>query len=122
MIATTLFFMSMFAILGVLSSGIHAATILRATGPTAGMVAGYFAVSNKIEEGSQTGDFNDIAGYQNYRWVSEAVLITNDLYNMNFVVFNPSGQQSSFLRDVKFYKPGSSGPQAGLPGGLPAPH
>jgi hypothetical protein len=111
MIATTIFFMSMFAILGVLSAGIHAATILRSSGPTAGMVAGYFAVSNKIAEGSLTGDFSDIAGYEGYKWVSDAVLITNDLYTMNFVVVDPAGHQSSFLRDVKFFKPGSSAGQ-----------
>src|SRR5580658_7651510 len=70
MIATTIFFMSMFAILGVLSAGIHSAAILRKTGPTAGMVAGYFVVSNTIDEGSQTGDFSDIAGYEGYKWVS----------------------------------------------------
>ena len=108
MIATTIFFMSMFAILGVLSAGIHAATVLRATGPTAGMVAGYFVVSNKIEEGSLSGNFSDIAGYEHYSWRSEAREITNDLYTMDFVVIDPNGNQSSFLRDVKFYKQGSS--------------
>ncbi len=115
MIAITIFFMSMFALLGVLSAGIHAASILRSSGPTAGMVASYFAVSNKIEEGSFDGDFSDIAGYQNYRWKAEARLITNDLYKMDFVVLDPNNQQSSFLNDVKFYKPGSSqGTKLGL--------
>jgi len=109
MIATTIFFMSMFAILGVLSSGIHAATILRSTGPTAGMVAGYFVVSNKIEEGGLSGDFSDIAGYEHYRWTCDAREITNELYNMDFFVYDPNGNLSSFLRDVKFYKPGSGG-------------
>ncbi len=115
MIAITIFFICMFAILGVLSSGIHAASILRSSGPTAGMVASYFAVSNKIEEGQFQDDFSDIAGYQGYRWEAEAILITNDLYRMNFVVIDPNGNQSSFLNDVKFYKPGSSqGSKMGL--------
>lgn len=119
MIATTIFFMALFAILGVLSSGIHAATLLRTSGPTAGMVAGYFAISNTIDEGSLEGDFSDIAGYQGYRWVSNARMITNDFFTMDFVVVDPHGVQSSFLNDVKFYKPGSgsgsgSGPNNGV--------
>src|SRR5271155_3742088 len=47
MVATTIFFMAMFAILGVLSAGVHAAVVLRTSGgPAAGMGGQYFVVSN----------------------------------------------------------------------------
>jgi hypothetical protein len=114
MVATTIFFMAMFAILGVLSAGVHAATILRKSGPTAGMVAAYFVISNTIDEGSLTGEFDDAAN-QGYKWVSEAQEITNGLFKMDFVVVDPHGVQYSTLRDVYFYKPASaSGTHMGL--------
>jgi hypothetical protein len=113
MVATTIFFMAMFAILGVLSAGVHAATLLRKSGPTAGMVANYFVISNKIDEGSLTGEFDDAAN-QGYKWVSDAVEITNGLFKMDFVVVDPHGVQYSTLRDVYFYKPGSGSQHMGL--------
>jgi hypothetical protein len=113
MVATTIFFMAMFAILGVLSSGIHAASLLRNSGPTAGMVAGYYYVTNKIEEGSDSGDFSDIAGYEGYRWVSEAEEITNGLFQMKFVVIDPNGVQSSIL-NVFLYNAQSGANHMGL--------
>ena len=116
MVATTIFFMAMFALLGVLSAGVHAAAMLRRTGPTAGMVAGYFVISNSIDEGSLTGDFEDIAGYEGYKWVSGAVEITNGLYKMDFTVVDPHGVQCSELRDVYFYKPGSGSGSGTRPG------
>jgi len=107
MLAITIFFMAMFAILGVLSSGVHAASILRTSGPTAGMVAGQYYVTNEIVEGSDAGDFSDIAGYEGYTWRSEAVEVdTNGLYKMEIVVIDPRGNQSSIL-NVLLYKPGS---------------
>jgi hypothetical protein len=120
MVATTIFFMAMFAILGVLCAGIHAATILRTSGPTAGMAAGYYYVTNKIEEGTDSGDFSDIAGYQGYQWRSSAVEVaTNGLFHMEFVVIDPHGNPSSTL-DVLIYNPNSSSSQhMGL---QPQPH
>jgi Tfp pilus assembly protein PilV len=114
MIAVTMFFMAMFAILGVLSVGVHAAALLRTSGPTAGMVAGYFSVSNAIDEGSMEGDFNDIAGYEGYRWVSNAREVSsNGLYQMDFVVVDPKGIQSSML-SVLLYKPASTANRMGV--------
>jgi Tfp pilus assembly protein PilV len=107
MLAITIFFMAMFAILGVLSSGIHAASILRTSGPTAGMVAGLYYATNQIVEGRDAGDFSDIAGYEGYTWQSEALEVaTNGLFKMEIVVTDPRGNQSSIL-DVLLYKPGS---------------
>jgi Tfp pilus assembly protein PilV len=108
MVATTIFFMAMFSILGVLCAGIHAASILRTSGPTAGMAAGYYYVTNQIVEGSDAGDFSDIAGYQGYQWRSTAVEVaTNGLFKMDFVVTDPHGNPSSTL-EVLIYNPASS--------------
>jgi ABC-type multidrug transport system permease subunit len=107
MLAITIFFMAMFAILGVLSSGVHAASILRTTGPTPGMVAGQYFVTNQIQEGSDSGYFSDIAGYEGYSWRSEAQEVdTNGLYKMEIVVMDPRGNQGPIL-NVLLYKPSS---------------
>ena len=71
MIAITIFFMAMFTILGVLSSSLHAASILRNSGPTAGMVAAQLTLTNKLQEGSSSGNFSDIPIYEGYRWTSQ---------------------------------------------------
>jgi len=114
MVAVTIFFMAMFAILGVLSSGVHAASLLRKSGPTAGMAANPFFITNKIVEGSDSGDFSDIAGYGGYRWVSEArEVATNGLFQMDFQVIDPNGNPSSIL-SVLLYKPDSTGSRMGL--------
>jgi hypothetical protein len=107
MVAVTIFFMAMFAILGVLSAGVHAASVLRTSGPTPGMVAGYYYVTNEIVEGYDSGNFSDIATYENYQWRSFAQEVaTNGLFRVDFVVVDPNGTQGPIL-SVLMYKPGS---------------
>jgi hypothetical protein len=107
MIAVTIFFMAMFSILGVLSAGVHAASMLRNSGPTPSMIAGYYYVTNAIQEGYDSGDFGDIATYEGYQWRSFAQEVaTNDLYQLDLVVVDPNGIQSPVL-SVLIYKPGS---------------
>lgn len=108
MIAVAIFFMAMFTILGVLSASLHAASILRSSGPTAGMVAAQLAgLTNKLEEGSDSGDFHDIPIYDGYRWVSQTTeAATNGLFRVDIEVINPSGKPDSILT-VLFYRPDS---------------
>jgi hypothetical protein len=114
MVATAIFFMAMFAILGVLSSGIHAAGLLRSSGPTAGMIAARYYVTNSIDEGADNGDFSDVAGYEKYRWVSTATEVTtNGLYQMEIAVIDPNGNPSSHLC-LLLYKPQSGANRLGL--------
>ena len=112
MIATTILFMCLFAILGVLCSGIHAASILRTNGPTAGMAAGMLAVSNVIEEGGDSGTFGEI--YPGYRWRSQAVEVaTNGLFKVDFAVSDPNGNDFSYL-SVFLYRPDSDKNKMGV--------
>jgi type II secretion system protein I len=114
MVATAIFFVAMFAILGVLSSGIHAASLLRSSGPTAGMIAAQYYATNSIDEGSADGDFSDVAGYEKYRWESAVnEVTTNGLYHVEIAVIDPNGNQSSHL-DLLLYKPQSGGNRLGL--------
>jgi Tfp pilus assembly protein PilV len=115
MIAVAIFFMAMFTILGVLSSSLHAATLLRSNGPTAGMKAAQLAMTtdtNTFEEGNDAGDFGDIPIYEGYRWRTETVPIsTNGLIRVLINVYNPGGNLDSTLT-VLFYAPNA---KSGLP-------
>jgi Tfp pilus assembly protein PilV len=112
MVAVTIFFMAMFALLGVLSSGIHAASVLRTSGPTAGMAAGQLALTNIIDEGNNSGTFGEI--YQGYRWRSLArEVATNGLFQVDFAVTDPNGNDISFLT-VLLYRPDSDNQKPGI--------
>lgn len=114
MLAITIFFMAMFAILAVLTSGVRAASLLRNNGPTAGMVVAQLSATNKLEEGSESGTFEDIPIYKDYRWVSNArEVATNGLFQIDVVVVDPNGAQSSIL-SVLLYRPDSDTGQMGL--------
>ena len=105
MIAIAIFVMAMFTILAVLSAGLHAASILRNNGPTAGMVAGQLSLTNKLEEGSESGDFGEI--YKGYHWTSECrEVASNGLFQVDFTVINSGGNPESTLTAI-FYRPDS---------------
>jgi Tfp pilus assembly protein PilV len=107
MIAITIFFMAMFAILGVLASGVRAATLLRNNGPSAGMVAAQLSATNKLEEGSQSGTFEDIGVYKDYRWAADLrEVATNGLFQVDIAVLDGGGSQVSTL-SVLLYRPDS---------------
>jgi type II secretory pathway pseudopilin PulG len=114
MLAITIFFMAMFAILGVLTSGVRAASLLRNNGPTAGMVLAQLSTTNKLTEGSDSGAFEDIPIYKGYRWVSDTrEVATNGLFQVHVVVVDPNGTQSSILSAL-LYRPDSDKGQMGL--------
>jgi type II secretory pathway pseudopilin PulG len=114
MLAITIFFMAMFAILGVLTSGVRAATLLRNNGPTAGMIIAQLTATNILVEGSDSGTFKDIPIYQNYRWVSNIrEYTTNGLFQVDVVVVDPSGNQYSTMSAL-LYKPDSNNGKMGL--------
>ncbi len=71
-IAVGIFFMAMFAILGVLSQCIRSVRSLQMDSPTAGMVAAMAMANPKWEEGSDSGDFGDF--YPDYTWETQTNL------------------------------------------------
>jgi Tfp pilus assembly protein PilV len=114
MIAVTIFFMAMFSILGVLSASLHAASILRSNSPSPAMVAGQLSLTNKLSEGSDSGNFGEIDEYKNYRWFSQTrMAATNGLFQVDIQVINPGGRLDSSL-SVLFYRPDSQQGHMGL--------
>jgi type II secretory pathway pseudopilin PulG len=114
MLAITIFCMAMFAILGVLGSGVRAATLLRNNGPTAGMVLAQLSATNQLEEGSDSGTFDEIPIYKDYRWVSGTrEVATNGLFEVDVVVVDGNGTQVSTVSAL-LYRPDSKKGQMGL--------
>jgi type II secretory pathway pseudopilin PulG len=114
MIAITIFFMAMFAILGVLTSGVRAATLLRNNGPTAGMVIAQLAATNILTEGSDVGTFRDIPIYDGYKWVTQCRQVaSNGLFQVDAVVVDQGGVQVSTVSAL-LYRPDSNKGKMGL--------
>ncbi len=106
-LATAILFMCMFAILGLMASGLHAASLLKKDGPTAGMVAAEMTMSNKLEVGFDSGAFGDI--YPDYSWQREIELFsTNGLFQVDITVFH-NGDAASAL-SMLLYRPDSAKP------------
>jgi type II secretion system protein I len=114
MIAVAIFFTALFAILQLVTQNVRAAHSLQQRGPTAGMVAAEFsmrAVTNKLEEGMDEGDFGDL--YPGYRWLSETLFFaSNGLYQVDFVVFRDS-EIDSTLSILMFDPKSGPGPKRG---------
>ena len=107
MIAVAIFFTCMFAVLGVMSQGLSAARALQHSGPTAGMVASEFSMTNKLEEGWEQDNFDD--PYQDYTWGRQVTFYaSNGLFQVDYAVTR-DGQLDSTISFL-LYRPDS--PQA----------
>src|SRR5256885_1098652 len=72
-IASAIFFMAAFAILQLVTTGIAQAKALQQREPDAGMLAATLSLTNQLEEGAESGDFEDLAPglYRDYRWARD---------------------------------------------------
>jgi Tfp pilus assembly protein PilV len=101
MIAVTIFFVGMFSILAVLSSGLHAAAILRNNGPTAGMAVAALAITNQMDEGTESGGFGEV--YPDYGWqLNKREIASNGLFQVDVNVYHRGEFYSTM--SVLFYK------------------
>ncbi len=105
MIASAIFFMAMFAILGVMSSCLHAAALLQRNAPTPGMAVAKLSLTNKLEEVSQAGDFGEI--YPDYRWeLTPVEVMTNGLFQVDVTVYHEGNVYSSM--SILLFRPDSA--------------
>jgi hypothetical protein len=94
MIAVAIFFSATFAILALVSQTLKSARMLSRNVPTPGMALAQISLTNKLEEGSDNGDFGD--SYPGYDWSSETTLYaSNGLYEVDVFVFNNGNLDSS---------------------------
>jgi hypothetical protein len=110
MIAMAVFFIVVFAILGVVVQSLGAARSLQVHRPDAGMLAGMLTLSNCCDEGFEAGDFEDV--FPNHRWERQITEVgTNTgaltLWRVDFAVFErtPSRKEVAEYMSVLMAKP-----------------
>ncbi len=123
-IACAIFFMAAFAILGMVVSGLAQAKALQQRDPDAGMLAATLSLTNQLEEGVESGDFQDLAPdlYRDYRWTREINEVgSNGLFQVDFIINGRFGRRgiSESKMSVLMFRPGSKPGKAfgtGAPG------
>jgi hypothetical protein len=115
-IACAIFFMVAFSVLQLVTQGLVAAKSLQVRHPDPGMVLAALSLTNAFEEGSMSGNYDEIAPgtYKDYRWEAEITEIgTNGLFEIKVLTYNerkpgvsPSVIQAQFWRPQS--KPGSA--------------
>jgi hypothetical protein len=104
MVATAVLVISLASILLLVSTGIRTARILDRVHVDASSVAGELSLTNRLEEGVESGDFGDAhPGYGWTRTITEAG--TNGLFRVDFVV-SGGGEAESRL-SLLLFRPGS---------------
>jgi hypothetical protein len=111
MIAGGIFFMAIFAILALIANVLRNARSLRRAELDAGMVAAQVCNTNKLYEGSQSGDFGDL--YPGYSWQAETYeAATNGLFQVDIVVHRRGVPQPVDSMSIFLFRPES--PKRGL--------
>ncbi len=111
MVATAVLAISLASILMLVSTGIRTARILDRVHVDASSVAGELSLTNRLEEGVESGDFGDAhPGYGWTRTITEAG--TNGLFRVDFVV-SGGGEAESRL-SLLLFRPASISKKGGL--------
>jgi hypothetical protein len=106
MIAGGIFFMAIFAILALISNVLRNARSLRRVELDAGMVAAQISITNKLSEGTQSGDFGN--QYPGYSWEADEYEVgTNGLWQVDIVVHRSGLQKPADVMSVWLFRPDS---------------
>ena len=107
MIAMFVFFIVVFAVLGVVVQCLGSARALQRQQADCGMVASMLSLSNVLEESTDSGDFEGIA--PDFRWERSITEVgSNGFFQVDIVVFQKSGhsKEISESMSVLMHKPG----------------
>ena len=110
-IACAIFFIAGFAILELVTRSVAMARSLQQREPDAGMVAASLSLTNMLVEGSETGDFQDLAGnlYPDYSWGRDIYEVgSNGLFQVDFYVINDKRSGAEPVKmSILLYRPQS---------------
>ncbi len=108
MIALGIFFVAMFAILGLVSGSLRNARALQRKTVDAGMVAAELSITNKLTEGLESSDFREFGDmYRDFDWTRDIYEVgTNGLFQVDMIVQRRSGPVESKL-SILLYRPES---------------
>jgi hypothetical protein len=122
MIASAIFFMAVFAILGLVSSSLNNLRRLQRPLVDAGALAAELSLTNKLVEGTASGNLSDLLGkdYKGYTWSSDTQEVqTNKLFEVDFVVQDATGSRAVVSQiSLLLYRPQSDA--GSLDGGMGA--
>jgi type II secretory pathway pseudopilin PulG len=121
MIAMGIFFMAMFAILGLVANSLRNARHLQEERVDPSMLIAQLSLTNQLTAGSDSGDFGDL--YRGYRWTSDITEITNGLFQVEYLVTGPpipGSDPAQSHMSVLLWRPNSVS-TLGPTGNLPTP-
>lgn len=106
MIACGVFFMAVFAILAMVSGVLRNARSLRRVELDAGMVAAQASNTNRLTEGTESGDFGKL--YPDYKWETDTYEAeTNGLWQVDIKVYRRGLAQPVDQMSIYLYRPES---------------
>lgn len=110
MIAMAVFFIVVFAVLGMVVQSLGAARALQRPQPDFSILAAALTLSNTLEEGFESGDFGELTEeYGDYTWERQIIEVgSNGLFQVDFAIQKKTagGRQFSENMSVLMFKPG----------------
>lgn len=111
LVAMAVFFIVVFAILGIVVQSLGAARALQRPQPDFSILASQVVLSNILDEGCESGDFGDLgAEYEDYVWERCCTEVgSNNLKQVDFVVTKSDsrGKEVAETMSILVVKPGS---------------
>ena len=116
MIAMGIFFVAIFGILELTSQNLAAARLLQRNEVDISVLAAQLSLTNRLEEGFDSGDFGDaFPGVLWSRTITE--VSSNGFFRVDFTVHEPTHNRKSPLQErhlsILLYRPLSGGPRFG---------
>lgn len=110
MIAMAVFFVVVFAVLGIVVQSLGAARALQRPQPDFSILASQVSLSNVLEEGFESGDFGELGDeYKDYVWERQIIEVgSNGLFQVDFAVTKNDrrGKSVSETMSILMHKPG----------------
>ena len=107
MVASVILVAGLAGILMICSNGLRTARILDRVHVDAGSLASVLSLTNRVEEGADSGDFGDV--HPGYRWSREIREVgTNGLFQADFLVYSSQDQRGTESRmSIMLFRPQS---------------
>lgn len=116
MVATAVLFACVFAILSVVATGLKGARVLQEPEVDVTALAGLLSLTNRLTEGTSSGDFDEIAPglYPDWNWERDIYEVSsNGLFKVDFIV-TKRGSRAEQRLSILLYRPDSqTGPFGG---------
>jgi len=109
-IACAIFFMVAFALLELVTRSLMMAKSLQIREPDPGIILAALSLTNAFEEGSMSGDYEDIAPkmYPGYRWEAQVTEVgSNGLFQVEVFTYSQKKKNGIAQISTHFWRPNS---------------